>query len=230
MADLFSVREDFAQEGGEPEVGAFSLLGPQLRRFFRLLNSLPAMNATTHAVFGVAALAGSFLLAGEAPPLYAYPAAVVAAWVPDVDNPRSRLGNGLSPTKSPILNTLICPVSWALRALSFTLYRTVGHRTLTHSLLGVALFVILVSPVVSLSLGLFAALVAGYVSHLIADALNKRGVPLLWPVRRPFRLLPGGGIRSGGMAELVVAIVVAAAAGYGIYSLHLGFSGAFGAL
>jgi inner membrane protein len=195
-----------------------------------LLNSLSAMNATTHAVFGVAALAGSFLLAGEAPPPYAYPAAVVAAWVPDVDNPRSRLGNGLSPTKSPILNTLIRPVSWALRALSFTLYHTVGHRTLTHSLLGVALFVILVSPVVSLSVGLFAALVVGYVSHLIADALNKRGVPLLWPVRRPFRLLPGGGIRSGGMAELVVALVVAAAAGYGIYALHLEFSGASGAL
>jgi|SRR5215217_2249688 len=229
MVDLFSLPEEFAQEGVEPEVGAFSLLGLQLEPF-GLLNSLPAMNATTHAVFGVAALAGSFLLAGEAPPLYAYPAAVVAAWVPDVDNPRSRLGNGLSLTKSPILNTLIHPVSWALRALSFTLYRTVGHRTLTHSLLGVALFVILVSPVVSLSFGLFSALVAGYVSHLIADALNKRGVPLLWPVRRPFRLLPGGGIRSGGMVELVVALVVAAAAGYGIYALHFGFSGASGAL
>jgi inner membrane protein len=188
------------------------------------------MNATTHAVFGVAALAGSFLLTGEVPPPYAYPVAVVAAWLPDVDNPRSRLGNGLSPTKSPILNTLIRPTSWALRTLSFTLYRTVGHRTLTHSLVGVALFVVLVSPVASLSVGFFAALVAGYVSHLIADALNKRGVPLLWPVRRSFRLLPGGGIRSGGVAELVVAFIVAVAAGYGIYVLHLGFAGASGAL
>jgi inner membrane protein len=229
IVGLFSVREDF-HEGVEPEVGSFQPAQTAAGELVGLLNSLSAMNATTHAVFGVAALAGSFLLAGEAPPPYAYPAAVVAAWVPDVDNPRSRLGNGLSPTKSPILNTLIRPVSWALRALSFPLYHTVGHRTLTHSLLGVALFVILVSPVVSLSVGLFAALVVGYVSHLIADALNKRGVPLLWPVRRPFRLLPGGGIRSGGMAELVVALVVAAAAGYGIYALHLEFSGASGAL
>jgi inner membrane protein len=178
-----------------------------------------AMNATTHAVFGVAALTGASLLFGEAPPLYAYPAAVVAAWIPDVDNPRSRLGNGLSRTKSPALNTVVRPVSWALRATSFTLSRTVGHRSLTHSLLGVALFIVLVSPVAPLSPDLFVALVAGYASHLVADALNTKGVPLLWPLGRRFRLLPRG-VRSGGTAEFVVALFVAAAAGYGIYALH----------
>ena len=180
---------------------------------------LPTMNATTHAVFGVAALTGASLLIGESPPLYAYPAAVVAAWIPDVDNPRSRLGNGLSRMRSPTLNAIARPVSWALRATSFTLSRTVGHRTLTHSLLGVTLFVVLVSPVAPLSPDLFVALVAGYVSHIVADALNTRGVLLLWPSRRPFRLLPKG-IRSGGVAEFVVALIAAAAAGYGIYALH----------
>ncbi len=184
------------------------------------------MNASTHAVFGVAALTGSFLLVGEAPPVYAYPAAVIAAWIPDVDNPRSRLGNGLSRTKSPTINAIARPVSWALRATSFTLFRTVGHRTLTHSLLGVALFVILVSPVTVLSADLFVALVVGYVSHLVADALNTRGVPLLWPVGRRFRLLPKG-IRSGGMAEFVVAIIATAVAVYGIYALHPSFAKAF---
>ena len=184
------------------------------------------MNATTHAVFGVAALTGSFLLAGETPPLYAYPAAVVAAWVPDLDNPRSRLGNGLSRVKSPVLNAAILPMSWALRATSFALSRTVGHRTLTHSLLGGALFVALVSPMATLSSNLFFALVAGYASHLVADALNMKGVQLLWPVRRTFRLLPKG-IRSGGVMEFVVALAVAAAAGYGIYTLHLELGGAF---
>ena len=177
------------------------------------------MNATTHAVFGVAALAGACLLVGEVPPLYAYPVAAVAAWVPDVDNPRSRLGNGLSRTKSPILNAVVCPASWALRAVSFTLFRTVGHRTLTHSLLGIALFVVLISPIAPLSAALFLALVAGYASHLVADALNAKGVPLLWPAARRMRLLPRG-VRSGGIAEVVVALVAAMAAGYGIYALH----------
>jgi inner membrane protein len=86
---------------------------------------------------------------------------VVAAWIPDVDNPRSRLGNGLSRMRSPTLNAITRPVSWALRATSFTLSRTVGHRTLTHSLLGVVLFVALVSPVAPLLPDLFVALVAG---------------------------------------------------------------------
>lgn len=184
------------------------------------------MNATTHAVFGVAALAGSFLVLGGEPPLYAYPAAVIAAWLPDVDNPRSRLGNGLSRRKNPILNTISRPLSWALRATSFVLFRTVGHRTLTHSLLGVALFVVLVSPAATLSADLFVALVAGYVSHLVADALNTSGVPLLWPARWRMRLLPGG-VRSGGTAEFIVALAAAAVAGYGIYALHLGIDGAF---
>lgn len=177
------------------------------------------MNATTHSIFGVAALAGSFLIIGEEPPLYAYPAAVVAALLPDVDNPRSRLGNGLSRMKNPVLNLLTRPLSWALRAASFVLFRTVGHRTLTHSLLGVTLFCLLISPLAPLSPDLFLALVAGYASHLFADALNIRGVPLFWPVGRPLRLLPGG-IRSGGAVEFAVAVIVVVAAGLGIYALH----------
>ena len=177
------------------------------------------MNATTHAVFGVAALVGVSLFTGEEPALYAYPAAAVAAWIPDVDNPRSRLGNGLSRTKSPVLDKLTRPVSWGLRALSFVLFRTVGHRTLTHSLLGVLIFAAIVSPLAPLVPGLYAALLAGYASHLFADALNTRGVPLLWPMGRPFRLLPGG-VRSGGASEFVVAIVAVLATGYGLYELY----------
>ena len=110
---------------GEPGPGVL----PQGKVFLgvsRIAKLPSAMNATTHAVFGVAALAGSFLLAGEAPPPYTYPAAVIAAWITDVDNPRSRLGNGLSRTKSPVLNAIVCPVSWALRAVSFVLFSTGG--------------------------------------------------------------------------------------------------------
>ena len=83
---------------------------------------------------------------------------------------------------------------------------------------------VLVTPMATLSPSLFVALVAGYVSHLVADALNKRGVPLLWPAGRSMRLLPSG-VRSGGVAEFAVALVVAAGAACGIYALHL--AGAF---
>ncbi len=180
-------------------------------------------------MFGVAALAGASLLAGIEPPAYAYPVAVAAAWLPDVDNPRSTLGNGLSRLKSPALNLLSRPVSWVLRTTSFTLVRTVGHRTLTHSLLGVVLFTLLVRLLLGSYPNLSLALVAGYASHVFADALNTRGVPLLWPLGRPFRLLPGG-IRSGGATEYAVALAVLAFAGCALYLLHPALRGALGLL
>lgn len=164
------------------------------------------MNATTHAIFGVAALTGTALLAGTEPPIYVYPAAVAAAWLPDVDNPRSRLGNGLSRLKNPVANLVTRPLSWAFRITSFTLVRTVGHRTLTHSLLGLALFMLPVWLFLGDYPNVFYALVAGYASHLVADALNTRGVPLLWPLGGSFRLIPGG-FKSGGLIELFVALV-----------------------
>ncbi|HSL01480.1 MAG TPA: metal-dependent hydrolase [Rubrobacteraceae bacterium] len=175
------------------------------------------MNATTHAIFGVAALAGASLVAGTEPPVYAYPFAVVAAWLPDVDNPRSRLGNGLSRMESPVLNVVSRPVSWFLRISSFILLRTVGHRTLTHSLLGVLIFALPVWMFLGGFPNISLALVAGYASHILADALNTRGVPLLWPLGKPIRLLPGG-IRSGGLAEFAVAL---GTLGFAVWALYL---------
>lgn len=177
------------------------------------------MNATTHAVFGVAAFAGASLAVGIEPSVWVYPAAVVAAWLPDVDNPRSRLGNGLSKRKNPFVNALTRPVSWLLRAASFSLARTVGHRTLTHSLLGFLIFAFPIWLLLGSFPALQLALLAGAASHIVADALNIWGVPLLWPLKTKFRLIPGG-FRSGGAIEFVVALVMVAVAGYAIYHLH----------
>lgn len=184
------------------------------------LAKLPlVLNATTHAVFGVAAFAGASLALGVEPPVWAYPAAVVAAWLPDVDNPRSRLGNGLSRMKNPFLNAITRPVSWLLRTTSFFLARVVGHRTLTHSLLGLFLFAVPIYLFLGPFPALQLALVSGAASHIIADALNTRGVPLLWPLGTTFRLIPGG-FRSGGVLELLVALFVMGVAGYALYLLH----------
>ncbi len=185
------------------------------------------MNATTHAVFGVAALAGAALVTGADPPFYAYPVAVAAAWLPDVDNPRSTLGNGLGRLKNPTLNLLSRPLSWILKTTSFLLVRTVGHRTLTHSLLGVLLFSLPVWLLFGGFPNLSLALVAGYASHVLADALNTRGVPLFWPVGRPFRLLPGG-VRSGGAVEVAVALCALAFTLYALLLLYPPLRGAIG--
>ncbi len=174
----------------------------------------------------MAALAGTALLAGTEPPLFAYPVAAVTSWLPDVDNPRSRLGNGLSRLKNPTANLVTRPLSWAFRITSFTLVRTVGHRTLTHSLLGLALFILPVWLLLGSYPSFFYACVAGYGSHIVADALNTRGVPLLWPLGKPFRLLPGG-VRSGGVWELAVALVVLVFAGFAVTLVYPTIDGFF---
>ena len=127
--------------------------------------------------------------------------------------------------KNPVLNLLSRPLSWVLRTTSFVLVRTVGHRTMTHSVFGVLLFSLLVLLFLGRFPNLALALVAGYASHVFADALNTRGVPLLWPVGKPFRLLPGG-VRSGGAVEVAVALVALAFTLYALLLLYPELRGA----
>jgi len=92
------------------------------------------------------------------------PAAVAgaAALLPDLDDPRSRLGR------------LIAPASWVVKV-------AVGHRGPLHSLVASAGAFLLVLALTRGDAALAAAAAAGYVSHLVADSLNPQGVPWLWP-------------------------------------------------
>lgn len=81
--------------------------------------------------------------------------------------------------------------------------RTVGikHRGVTHSLLALALvglvavagrdFLVGVLHWQVGGLALPVALLTGYSAHLLGDMLTVAGVPLLWPWRHNFHLLPG---------------------------------------
>jgi inner membrane protein len=118
-------------------------------------------------------------------------------------------------------------LSWALRTTSFVLVRTVGHRTLTHSLVGVLIFALPVWLFLGAFSNLALALVVGYASHVFADALNTRGVPLLWPLGKRFRLVPGG-VRSGGAVEIAVALATLAFALYALLLLYPALRGMLG--
>lgn len=74
-----------------------------------------------------------------------------------------------------------------------------GHRFISHSLLGVALFGFLfhlllgfLHPIMShINITyVWWAFMIGYVSHLLMDSLTKEGVPLLLPVPYKFGLPP----------------------------------------
>ncbi|HSX08168.1 MAG TPA: metal-dependent hydrolase [Candidatus Saccharimonadales bacterium] len=90
-----------------------------------------------------------------------------------------------------------------------------GHRFLTHSLLGVALFAFLarallafvhpLMPHVNVGLVWWAFLI-GILSHLIMDSFTKEGVPWLLPVPVKFGIPPAKALRitTGKFAETLI--------------------------
>lgn len=151
------------------------------------------MMALTHVAVGTVAYAGlAALFGGEiSPPVLG--AAALGSLLPDVDTPSSRAGFCVYP-------------------LALWLERKFGHRTVTHSMTGVAVCALVFSPLlffVHLHV-LFIALVCGFCLHLAGDACTKAGIPLMWP-RRERWVFPGDAkfrLKTGSMAEWVVLGVV----------------------
>lgn len=110
--------------------------------------------------------------------------------IPDVDHPNSLISQ-----------RLLLPFHWLLK-----------HRGPTHG----ALVPTMLSLVSFWHSGAdwaiyLAAFAMGYWSHLLLDALTIRGIPLLWPVRRPFRLAR---LRANGWGDSVVVLVSLAVYGF----------------
>jgi len=76
---------------------------------------------------------------------------------------------------------LLFPLSALLRFLK------VRHRTLTHSILFIALLLLLVTPLSDFYGLIF---IAAYASHPLIDLFNEQGVQLFWPIKGKIRLLP----------------------------------------
>jgi len=140
---------------------------------------------------------------------------VVASLMPDLDGTdstaRTAVGLGREQIKREWRKnkSLSLILRWFV-AIPFNLFaKVIPHRGPTHWLVTAALLVTAVGygatlanlpPVVPLAFG------AGYLSHLLADALTVAGVPLLGPLSgRSVRFLPKPiALRTGGLAEYVV--------------------------
>ena len=136
-------------------------------------------------------------------------AAVIGSIMPDLDHPRSAVGR-------------------IFFFLSVPLERKFGHRTVTHSLLGwaigTAVAAVLIGiiwlfylsfiqvrfslPVISADLVIrwIAAFSIGYVSHVLIDMINPRGVQLFWPndARDVISKDPNLRPESGSKAEILI--------------------------
>ncbi|MGL4857399.1 MAG: metal-dependent hydrolase [Plesiomonas sp.] len=157
------------------------------------------MTAQGHLLFSVACIVLA-KKAGLTPELiqldwwHAVPAALATALLPDIDHPRSVLGQ-------------------KLRWISIPISKIFGHRGFTHSLLAVAigLWCLLHKWPTSIPIppGVIDALVIGYMSHLLGDALTPAGIPLFWPVKQRFRL-PLLRFRTGSNMETIVCVILLA--------------------
>jgi inner membrane protein len=167
----------------------------------------------THVVFASVLYLGGATLFGYRPDGIGWLLAAAASLGPDADLPTSRIGR------------------W-LFFLSVPLERRFGHRTLTHSAVGIAAVALLASPLWWVEPLYFGCVVGGYWSHLWIDMLNVRGVDLFWPAA--VRVVTPGNrnwrMEVGSKAEMVLlsALIVAAVALYPLS--HLGFRDALQAL
>lgn len=96
--------------------------------------------------------------------------------------------------------------------LSQLLHQAFGHRGLLHSLLGLGFFTLLCGVPLAVWLGWpsGAVVTLGYASHLLADSATKSGIPLLYPRRRRYHLLPRAlRLTTGSAAEDAVFAVAA---------------------
>jgi inner membrane protein len=91
-------------------------------------------------------------------------ALAVGALLPDIDTTTSSLGKFVKPVSSLI-------------------ERKVGHRTITHSFLGLGLLGLVSSPLLLLYPPAWTWLLIGAATHIVLDTANINGVPLFWPGR-----------------------------------------------
>ncbi|AXW88066.1 hypothetical protein AU509_02330 [Lonsdalea britannica] len=135
------------------------------------------MTAEGHLLFAVAS--AIFAKKAELSPALAagdwwhiIPAAMLTSLLPDIDHPKSVLGQRLK---------------W----ISIPVARLCGHRGFTHSLLAIIAGLYFIHTQLPTNWPIpgdvYHAMIVGYLSHIVADMLTSAGVPLLWPCRWRFR-------------------------------------------
>ncbi|MCE0490738.1 metal-dependent hydrolase [Pantoea sp. Mb-10] len=155
------------------------------------------MTAEGHIIFAIAS--AIFAKRAELTPVLAsadwwhlVPAALLTCLLPDIDHPKSLLGQRLKWISQPIA-------------------RAFGHRGFTHSLLAVAvslwLFQVNVPADWLLPADVLQGMTLGYLSHIVADMLTPAGVPLLWPIRMRFRF-PVLNSQKGNQLERVLCLAL----------------------
>lgn len=152
-----------------------------------------------HALSGV--VSGSLVaMAWGLSPAVAVPFVAITAvssLLPDMDHPGAMLPRAMG---------------WPGRMLAAIIHAAFGHRTLTHSVVGVGVLSAALAFTPHLPLFCYVAVILGCVTHIVGDMCTVSGVPVLWPMQRCYRI---GRMRTGGDFERLVVspLLFLAAAG-----------------
>ena len=171
------------------------------------------MTSGTHVAFASVLYLGGATLLGYKPDGVGWLLVAVASLGPDVDLPTSKVGLLLF---------------W----LSVPLERRFGHRTVTHSAVGLLVVALIASPLWWVRPLYFWCVLGGTWSHVWIDMLNVRGADLFWP--SPVRVVAPGNrnwrLEVGSKAEMILLSVLLVLT-VALYPLsHLGFRDALQAL
>lgn len=137
------------------------------------------MNGRTHLLTGIA---GGLMLATITPQpqqqLLIFGGVVLGSLLPDIDHPQSII-SGWIPFGSLVLGLA-----------------RVGHRTLTHSLLAIAVVILVPYAYIFFAAEQYVyvvsrAIAGGMVIHIIGDMATAKGVPLLYPLGGYWKFAPG---------------------------------------
>jgi inner membrane protein len=132
---------------------------------------------------------------------------VLGSLMPDIDTVTSAIGRTLFPIAAAIEK------KW-------------GHRTITHSFVGVGIAGIIALPVLYFSHNYYYAFLIGYLSHILIDCCNKKGPTIFWPSsiravlpgRKEFR------IQVASSAEFILLAVFVVMSGVLYPVAHRGFT------
>ncbi|MFA7243886.1 MAG: metal-dependent hydrolase [Patescibacteria group bacterium] len=170
------------------------------------------MTGKTHKAIGITIGMGSFIAMQDASYMPATFAAVLlfsyfGALLPDIDQPASEIWDKLPFGSGHAVGHLVDPF--------------IKHRNITHSILGYAIFNILIILLLN-SLPLYwgvlpapviIAFGLAYLAHLLADMFTVEGIPLFYPWKRFFGIPPkpfdGIRIETGHWFENLIIFPVA---------------------
>lgn len=171
------------------------------------------MTDKTHQTIGLAAATAGWLVSQpDTPVTWGIAGTVllgsfIGSIFPDIDQPTAGIWRAVPMGK--VMNQLVC------RVLG-------GHRNLSHSILGVLIFYLLINLAgywirIDHDLFVMSAMI-GFVAHLIADSVTVQGIPLLWPFGdnmgfppRPFhgiRILTGKWFENLVVFPLSILVVI----------------------